>query len=1140
MSMETQLRQLADDPTYLAHEVPIMQRWRDEDIYQKIRQKETREPLFRMIDGPPFVSSASLHLGHLLVAQMKDAVLRHRHMKGHPCLNRVGYDTHGLPSEQAQNKILGITTTKQVVEMGIARYNEACREMIRNFAGAWDPLYERIARLYDKRDVYTTMEFPFMESTWWVFRQLWDKGLVYRGFEVMPYSIGCATPLSNFEASNSYKTITTESIYVKFPLKGDPTTSLVAWTTTPWTLPSNLALCVHPTATYVKLIDSNGEGYIVAEDCVAESGIPFVRSEFLGTGTDLKGIEYVPPFPLSSATRTYRVVTGDFVSVRTGDAGADAGADAGIDAGIDAGTDAGITEPSVGTGVVHLAPAFGQDDLKVCLENQVLTLEEVGRYCPLDEDGRFTSRVPDYEGLVVFDANPRIVEDLRRRGLCQRVKRYRHNYPHCYRTHTPLIYRAVPGFFIRVTQLRDRILANNAKVTWVPEYVGTKRFHNWIASCRDWCVSRSRFFGTPIPVWISDDGTEMECFGSVSELCTRAGIPPLRDLHRESVDDIILLSKNGKPMRRSPLIMDCWFESGCVPMAQHHYPFENRDKVEQGAELGDFVAEGLDQTRGWFYTLMVLSTALFDKPAFRTVVCTGLILDEDGVKFAKSSNNFKNPFDLLAKYGADTLRLYLLSSPAVRAEPLYFSEEAVDKVRQRLIPYINGVKFFVDHTLNYLRQGHPRLRPRDPSSSANVTDQWIVSRVGSLAHSVDAWMTSFQVDTAVRACLDFLDDLTNWYIKFNRDRLKGLCGETEWRISLTTLLTVLVTYCRLTAPFTPYLSEHIYHHLRPLLPESDPDSVHLTGYPVGVDAGEGADVDAGVDADVDAGMGADNVELRFSRLQQFARAVRRLRSGLGHLASARIPIKKVIAVHHDETFLGDLRGFEDFIAEELNCLEFEYRNARDSVKYKVVPNNKVLGKRFRQDLPRVKEGLLRLPTDTLAQFHNKAITSVPLLVEGQLHDLGPDDFTVIPEVSLDIGPHVATLTDGGLTVAVDTTYDQGSHDLYQVRRFIVHVQSMRKGACLHPWDQIQVAIRSDDPALFALLRHAKITERLKTEVTVLPCGTASASASSSSPFEWVPSATDPRVVEVPVTITARLTDTPAQQKDENRTLSDGR
>lgn len=1076
---EYKLKQLDEDISYIKHELFIIKKWKDEKIYQQVIQKNKGREIFRFIDGPPFISSDVLHLGHLLVSSVKDTILRYKYMSGYDCTNKIGYDVHGLPMESTAYKLLNISTHKEVNDMGIAVFNGFCKELVNKYANAWNPIFDRIGRNVDLNNTYRTCDLSFMESVWSILKCLWDKDLVYCGCQIMPYSIKCGTSLSNFEASSCYKVIETDSIYVKFPLKNDPLCSLIAWTTTPWTLPCHIALCVNPDAKYVKLTDENGLSYIIAENLVEDSKIRYNKCELFGIGKKLIGIEYIPPYNYLGRDK-YIVIADNFVMVeyKKNKIKKDK-----KDKDIDDDQDE-IIDKTIGSGIVHLAPCHGQDDLRVCLENNIIELNQVERTCLIDKDGNYNNQVKDYVGMNVLGCDKFIIKDLKEKKLCLRVYKYKHKYPHCYRTETPLIYKAESCWFIKVTALRDKLLNNNKKMSFIPAYIGEKRFHHWLDNVRDWCISRNRYFGTPIPIWITDDNSEMECIGSIKELTERAVNlhKNLTDIHPEFINDIKIISKSGKLMKRINLVLDCWFESGSVPLSQYHYPFENKDMVDTNEYLCDFIAEGLDQTRGWFYTLLVLSTALFDKPVFKTCICTGLILDENGIKFSKKYGNFKNPIDLLDKYGADTIRLYLLSSPAVKAEPLLFNEQSIDKIKHKIIPYINGVKFFLEHTINYLKNGNS-FDINIYQKTNNITDQWIISRITTLLIDVKAKFESYQLDLVVKDCLDFIDDLTNWYIKFNRDRLKGLDGDEEAKISLSTLYRVLITYCKIMAPITPFLSEYIYDHLKVL--DNNMDSIHLCDYPNLIE------------------LPKSDIELRFCRLQEVSRMIRKLRLMSKKFASIKIPIKQITIIHQNNDFLDDIKSFEEFISEELNFLSINYKTQQEYKSYSIKFNEKILGQKYKSLVNDFKQIIKQKPNDVLRAFMNKESTYIEILLNDKIYQLTYEDLEVLPELQ-DESNNSLSITENGLTIIFNTIYDDDVHNMYQMRRFTIHVQNMRKTVKLHPWDKINIyVIMEDKLGVFFKLYEKYIFDRLKNMVININSASQINKIHYHKDFEWI-------------------------------------
>lgn len=1072
-----------DDTTYIAHETGVMKMWDETDLYGKIMSNTNNGEIFRFCDGPPFVSANTLHFGHLLVAYIKDVILRHHYKRGEKCLNKLGFDCHGLPVEMIAYKLLNISSNKEVHAMGIDKFNAFCKKTVNEFAGAWYPIYDRVGRLVDKKNTYKTMDTKFMESTWWVFNELWKKSLVLREYEVMPFSTKCSTPLSNFEAGSSNKNIKTESIFVLFPIKNSDL-NIVAWTTTPWTLPSNVALCVNPNAMYVILTDAKGVKYVVAEKCVAECKIKFTKQEPYKLGKDIVGTEYIPPYNYLNRA-IYKIVADDFVLVEPKENKDDKSEE--VDQNDDQNEKSQVQDAEkhskfVGTGIVHIAPAFGVDDMNVCITNNIVTMDDIEHCCPVDNEGKYTSTVSDYEAQHVFEANDKIILELKNRGIVLRSYNYTHSYPHCPRTDTPLIYKAVKSFFIDVPKIKDQLVANNKKVTWVPEYVGSRRFHSWISNVKKWGISRQRYFGTPIPVWISDDGEEMQCFGSIKDLLDAAGLShmTLDDIHPEFIDSILIPSKKGKGyLKRDNCVMDCWFESGCVPMAQYHYPFENKlsvdDRIGEGY-LTDFIAEGLDQTRGWFYTLFVLSVALFDKPPAKTIVTTGLILDENGLKFSKRYGNFKDPMPVLDEHGADVMRLYLLSSPAVRAEPLKFTEKNIHMLKQRLIPYINVVKFYNEHKTNFEKSGNKfdDSHKTNEYDGYNVSDQWILSRIGSLINDVHDKLDTYQIDAGVKLSLDFIDDLANWYVKFNRDRLKGMVDVDQWRMSLTVLHKVLMSYCNMMSPFTPYLSEYLYGILNGNDNTVSRSSIHLIAYP-----------------SVDSFVKQENTEIKFRRLQNVIIKIRKLRDMSNGFTSLKTPIKKVTFISHDESYMSDVKEFEELVQDECNCLSFDYRSQNEFTSYKIIPNHKSMGIKFKTMANALKKEL-----DKITYF-DPTMKEIVIELNNTSYELVKDkDFELVPIMKFDENQKNVLTTgteNDDITIQIDTTIDEETTNMFLVRNFIAHVQSMRKDLHLRPWNSIKlymVVPNDHDVKKFemqTILRkyNNKIYERLKCNLEIV-------------------------------------------------------
>ena len=806
--MENELRQYSSEFSFQEQEKVILKFWKEKEIYKKIVEKNKKGPIFNFIDGPPFVSSDSLHIGHILISSGKSSVLNYYQMLGYNVCNKLGFDVHGIPTEHRVSKLLNLMTPKDVEKFGIANYNKKCKEVIQSYSGAWQGTFDRVGRFLNYNNEYKTLDLKFMESVWWVFKQLWDKGLVYKGYRVMPYSTGCNTALSNFEASGieNYKEVIDPTAYVKFKLI-DEDCYLIAWTTTPWTLPCNLALCVHPKLKYIKIHDmKNNEDYIISEKSLDRLYSTFQKNfKTLGnlSGESLIGRSYQPQFDFFS-NRNFKIIGDDFV------------------------------KEDEGTGIVHIAPAFGNDDFETCLKNNIINRESANEFCPVDENGCYTQKISPFQGMYVRDANMLIIEDLKKRGLLFKKEMYKHNYPFCWRTDTPLIYKLVSSVFIKVTDLKEKLLKNNKKINWIPENVGTGRFHQWLDNVKDWGVSRTRFFGTPLPLWISDDEQEIVCIGSLDELKKLAGLSEVpKDIHKEFIDEIKIPSQKGGSgmLKNIGLVFDCWFESGCVPYGQLHYPFENKDFFDDKEYLGDFVLEGIDQTRGWFYTLLVLSTALFDKPPFKNVICAGLILDEKGHKISKKLGNFIPPVEIFDQFGADATRMYLLSSPAILAEAFKFRKEDIANMIKKFIQILNANKFFIEYAIKLTKE-KINVDFDAYKKSSNPTDCWMQARIGSFISFIQIEMGNYRLNKIWSHIHNFIEDLTNWYLKFNRNRLKGrFCTKEDQMAAFSTLFLALLNFAKISAPFIPFLAETLYQYLKPLLPIRSPDSVHLNNYP---------------------------------------------------------------------------------------------------------------------------------------------------------------------------------------------------------------------------------------------------------------------------------------------------------------------
>uniref|UniRef100_A0A8D2MZX7 Isoleucine--tRNA ligase, cytoplasmic n=1 Tax=Zonotrichia albicollis TaxID=44394 RepID=A0A8D2MZX7_ZONAL len=854
------------------------------------------------------------------------------------------------------------------------------------------------------------------ESDW---TQLYDKGLVYRGVKVMPFSTACNTPLSNFESHQNYKDVQDPSVTVSFPLEEDPSVALVAWTTTPWTLPSNLALCVNPELQYVKLKDkATGKIYILMESRLVALYKSDSEYQILDRfpGIVLKGKKYKPLFEYFIQCKE----NGAFTVV--------------VD---------GYVKEEEGTGVVHQAPYFGADDYRVCMDFNIIQKDSVP-VCPVDASGCFTAEVTDFAGQYVKDADKHIIKWLKEKGRLIHSSTFQHSYPFCWRSDTPLIYKAVPSWFVRVEHMVEKLLENNAQCYWVPDFVREKRFGNWLKDARDWAISRNRYWGTPIPLWVSEDLEEVVCVGSMAELEELTGVK-VTDLHRESIDGLHIPSRRGKgALRRVPEVFDCWFESGSMPYAQVHYPFESRRELED-AFPADFIAEGIDQTRGWFYTLLVLSTALFGRPPFKNVIVNGLVLASDGQKMSKRKKNYPDPMHIVNSYGADALRLYLINSPVVRAENLRFKEEGVrDILKDVFLPWYNAYRFLVQNVqvLQHKDEGREFLYNENTvKESSNIMDKWILSFTQSLIQFFKAEMAAYRLYTVVPRLVKFVDVLTNWYVRMNRRRLKGENGTEDCIMALETLFSVLFSMCRLMAPYTPFITELMYQNLKTLIDpasvqEKNTESIHYLMLP-----------------QVREDLIDKKIESAVSCLQSVIELGRVIRDR--KTIPVKYPLKEVVVIHQDPEALENIKSLEKYVLEELNvrALTLSADKARYGVRLRAEPEHTVLGRRLKGAFKPVMAAIKELSSEQLERFQETG----SIVVEG--HELHGEDLRLMYQMTEGSAQFEAH-SDAQVLVLLDVTPDQSMVDEGVAREVINRIQKLRKKRNLVPTDEITVYYRA--------------------------------------------------------------------------------
>ncbi|XP_011037060.1 PREDICTED: probable isoleucine--tRNA ligase, cytoplasmic isoform X2 [Populus euphratica] len=1032
--------------SFPTQEEKILSFWSEIKAFETQLERSKDLPEYIFYDGPPFATGLP-HYGHILAGTIKDIVTRYHTMTGHHVTRRFGWDCHGLPIEAEIDKKLGIKRRDEVLKLGIDKYNEECRGIVTRYVGEWEKVVVRVGRWVDFKNDYKTMDLKFMASVWWVFSKLFWKGHVYKGFKVMPYSTGCKTVLSNFEVQQNYKDVPDPEIMVTFPIVDDPhNAAFVAWTTTPWTLPSNLALCVNRNFDYIKVRNKyTGKVYVVAECRLSALPVEKPKSTANGPaggsktsnsktksgkaenlmdsydllekvkGNELVNKKYEPLFNyfMEFSDTAFRVVADDYV-----------------------------TDDS-GTGIVHCAPAFGEEDYRVCIGNQILSKENL--IVAVDDDGCFIEKITDFSGRYVKDADKDIIEAVKAKGRLVKSGSFMHSYPFCWRSDTPLIYRAVPSWFIRVEEIKEQLLENNKQTYWVPDYVKEKRFHNWLENARDWAVSRSRFWGTPLPVWMSDDGEEVIVMDSIAKLEKLSGVKVF-DLHRHNIDHITIPSSRGPEfgvLRRVEDVFDCWFESGSMPYAYIHYPFENVELFEKNFP-GHFVAEGLDQTRGWFYTLMVLSTALFGKPAFRNLICNGLVLAEDGKKMSKSLKNYPSPMEVINDYGADALRLYLINSPVVRAETLRFKKEGVfSVVKDVFLPWYNAYRFLVQNAKRLEVEGLAPFTPIDAATlqgSSNVLDQWINSATQSLVHFVHQEMNAYRLYTVVPYLLKFLDNLTNIYVRFNRKRLKGRTGEEDCRTALSTLYNVLLISCKVMAPFTPFFSEGLYQNMRRVCTGSE-ESIHYCSFP-----------------QVE-GERNERIEQSVARMMTIIDLARNIRER--HNKPLKSPLREMIVVHPDVDFLDDIAGkLKEYVLEELNVRSLIPCN--DTLKYaslRAEPEFSVLGKRLGKSMGVVAKEVKAMSQIDILEFEKAGEVTIAS------HFLKLSDIKVVREFKCPDGltdREVDAAGDGDVLVILDLRLDESLYEAGVAREVVNRIQKLRKKTGLEPTDAVEVYFESLD------------------------------------------------------------------------------
>lgn len=1008
-------------------ELKILEFWDKNEIFRKSVETRPADRQFVFYDGPPFATGLP-HYGHLVPGTIKDVIPRFKTMQGFRVHRKFGWDCHGLPVENEMTKTLGIKGHKAVVDYGVARFNEDCRSIVLRYTNEWKHTIKRTARWVDFDNPYRTMDTDYMESIWWVFKSLYEKKLIYEGYYILPYSPLLASPLSNMEVTlGGYRDVVDPAVTVKFKIIGQDAYFL-AWTTTPWTLPSNLALALGKDIDYVKVLDkASGEKYILGEARVGHYYKDASEYDILERfkGTELAGLRYEPLFPYFknlSEKGAFVTVLGDYVTTEDG------------------------------CGIVHTAPGFGVDDYEVLKGTGIPVV------CPIDEECCFTAEVTDYKGLFVKDADKQIIEDLKRAGKLVKKESYQHSYPFCYRTNMPLIYRAMTCWFVDIQKIKSMMLACNDQITWVPEHIKNGRFGKWLEGAKDWAISRNRFWGNPIPIWKCDGSDYIQVVGSRSELEKLCG-HEVKDLHKHFIDDLTWPSPDGKgTMRRIPDVLDCWFESGSMPYAQQHYPFENKESFERNFPA-DFICEGQDQTRGWFYTLVIIAAALFEKPAFYHCIVNGIVLASDGKKMSKSERNYTDPLEIVDKYGADALRFAFMDSPVVRGEDLKFSETMVkDVLKNFLLPIWNAYYFFVTYA---------NLDGFNPSGTSgrhsfeNPLDRWIISTSERLVKTVTDRLEAYDIESACNALALFIDELNNWYIRRSRRRFWKSESDSDKKQAYETLYAVLKKFVRLAAPVVPFITEEIYQNLKT---EGEPESVHLCGYPI-----------------YDESLRDYELENKMSLAMKAISIGRSLRSAVN--LKIRQPLNTLYLVDTDSSQLGTLKSMGDIIAEELNVKSVVYReHEEDILSYSAKANFKVLGKKLGKFMKEVAAKIEKLDSSALADVVKGK--SIRISYEGGEIELNEEDLA-IQRTELE---GLKILNDGKLTVGFDTRVTEALMLEGIARDLVRTIQNMRKDSAFDVSDRISLRLNGDEQVkkAFEVFKDYICSETLAVDASFNP------------------------------------------------------
>ena len=1000
-------RKVDTNLNFVDREKEVEKFWKDNKIFEKSMDSRKEGETYTFYDGPP-TANGKPHIGHVLTRVIKDMIPRYRTMKGYMVPRKAGWDTHGLPVELEVEKKLGLDGKEQIEEYGMEPFIQQCKESVWKYKGMWEDFSSTVGFWADMEHPYVTYDNNFIESEWWALKEIWEKGLLYKGFKIVPYCPRCGTPLSAQEVSQGYKTVKERSAIVRFKVVGEDAYFL-AWTTTPWTLPSNVALCVNPDEIYCKVKAADGYTYYMAEALLdkvlgklAKDDEPAYEILEKYKGTDLERKEYEPLFACTGEAAAKQRKKAHFVTCDN------------------------YVTMSDGTGIVHIAPAFGEDDSRVGREYDLPFVQFV------DGQGNMTKETP-YAGVFVKKADPMVLTDLDKEGKLFDAPKFEHDYPHCWRCDTPLIYYARESWFIKMTAVKDDLIRNNNTINWIPESIGKGRFGDWLENVQDWGISRNRYWGTPLNIWQCECG-HMESVGSRQDLYEKSGDERAKtiELHRPYIDDITMKCPDcGKTMHRVPEVIDCWFDSGAMPFAQHHYPFENKDLFEQQFPA-DFISEAVDQTRGWFYSLLAESTLLFNKAPYKNVIVLGHVQDENGQKMSKSKGNAVDPFDALNKYGADAIRWYFYINSAPWLPNRFHGKAVVEGQRKFMSTLWNTYAFFVlyanidnfdatKYTLDY--------------DKLPVMDKWLLSKLNTMVKTVDADLDSYKIPEAARALQEFVDDMSNWYVRRSRERFWAKGMEQDKINAYMTLYTALVTVAKAAAPMIPFMTEDIYQNLVRSIDADAPESIHLCDYP---EVNE-----AWIDKDLEANME------ELLEIVVLGRACRN---------TANIKNRQPIGTMYVKAEKKMDKFYTDIIADELNVKEVKFADDVESfISYSFKPQLRTVGPKYGKLLNGIRTALSEIDgTAAMKELRDNGV--LVLDIAGNRVELAEEDLLI--ETAQSEG--YVTETDGETSVVLDTNLTPELIQEGFVREIISKVQTMRKEAGFEVMDKIIVYAKDND------------------------------------------------------------------------------